>query len=200
MSDQKISYFNTLIFTIVTGVVSLCILGLLFFDFGKSMIYFIIAFEIGVFCLIAYCIYKIVTGAKKENTRKASYVLRFNECPDYYTKRNIGGDVYCVSDYIVRDRNGEVYVSRVSPVLDRDGEPLYPPKNITINDNSTVGQQPFDKIKLSALEKDDKFPKNEDKCALIYNTPKDRDAKFDSYREYSVLPWTYMRSRCESFA
>lgn len=200
MSDQKISYFNTLIFTIVTGVVSLCILGLLFFDFGKSMIYFIIAFEIGVFCLIAYCIYKIVSGAKKETVRKSSYVLRFNECPDYYTKRMIKDDTYCVSDYIVRDRNGEVYISRVSPTVDRDGEPLEPPKNITINATSTVGERSYDKIKLTALEKDDKFAKNDEKCSLVYNTPKDRDSKYDPYRDYSILPWTYMRSRCESFA
>jgi hypothetical protein len=195
-NEKKISYFNTLIFTIITGIVSLAILGLLFFEFGRTFIYFIIAFEIGVFILIAYCIYKIVSGSRKSDKNKDSYVLRFNECPDYFTRREAkDGTVSCVNKYIVKDRNGQIYLSAITPTQ-FNGEEVTIPASAQ-PDTSTPAS--YEKVILRQLEKDDKFSKYQDKCNLIWNAPKATDAHAAPYSGYSAIPWTYMRSRCESY-
>jgi hypothetical protein len=199
MSEQNVSYFNTLIFTIVTGVISLCILGVLFFEFGQKMIYFIIAFEVGVFILIGYCIYKIVSGNNKLAVRKNNYSLKFNECPDYYTKQMINGETYCVIDYISKDRNGLYFMSRLTPTTNAQGEAMEPPKTVIVNTSSTTSPTGIEKIPLYKLERDEAISSSRDKCKLLYSVPKDTAAKYVPYNGYSLMPWTYMHSRCESF-
>ena len=195
-NQKKVSYFNTLIFTIITGVISLCILGLLFFEFGRAFIYFIVAFEIGVFILIGYCIYKIVAGAKKVNKNAESYVLRFNECPDYFTKlTKSDGTIECVNKYLVKDRNGDVYLSTITPTHFNGDELSIPPSTTPDPTNPTI----YEKIQLKQLEKDERFEKYQDKCNLVWNQPKANDQKAAPYSGYSAVPWTYMRSRCESY-
>lgn len=197
-NEKKISYFNTLIFTIVTGIISLCILGLLFFEIGQKMIYFIIAFEIGVFALIGYCLYRIISGENKLKKNKESYVLRFNECPDYYTRHFNAekNQVECINNYIVKDRNGQVYLSSLLPTK-IGGEDVTIPPSVKAIPTTAAGHE---RIILNQLEKDENFPKYEDKCGLIFQTPASKDVKYNPYRSYSTIPWTYMRGRCESFA
>lgn len=198
-NDKKISYFNTLIFTIVTGIISLCIVGLLFFEVGQKMIYFIIAFEIGVFILITYCIYRIASADKKLSKSKDGYVLKFNECPDYFSRYinpNENGRVECINNYIVKDRNGQVYLSTITPAKYENENVTVPG---TVPEIPSTTAPPYTRVVLNALEKDENFPKNDDKCGLIFKTPVAKEPKTTPYRAYASVPWTYMRSRCESF-
>ena len=67
-SDPKIkSYFNTLIFTIISGIFSLVLIATLFFDMFKKYIPFIVTVEIGLFLIIGYCIYKIYNNEQKKD-------------------------------------------------------------------------------------------------------------------------------------
>lgn len=192
-TDNKISYLNTLIFTIVTGIISLIVLGCLFFEFGQRFIYFIIGFEIGVFFLIGYCIYKIVRAEKRYVSGDDKYVVRFNECPDYYAKRVYDGKEYCVNDYVVKDNAGGVYIVKVTPAS------TDPPTSITVTDNATpYSGQPYSKFELHALEADNALKTYDEKCKPLFVNP--TDAKYQGYPDVSQIPWTYVRSRCESFA
>ena len=60
MSDSKVSYFNTMIFTIITGTFSLLLLLILLFKDGRKVLPLILTIEIGVFLIIAVCITQII--------------------------------------------------------------------------------------------------------------------------------------------
>lgn len=197
-NDRKVSYFNTLLFTIITGIVSLCILALLFFEFGKKLIYFIIAFEVGVFILIAYCIYKIVSGEKKKLKSGDKYVVRFDECPDYYTKKEIDGKVWCYNDYVIKDLSGKIFVIRLTP-SEINNVPQDVPTTISVTNSRLANDPVYSKFELKALETDDKIPSYEDKCKLLFKMPPAED-KYTKHMHYTYIPWTYAKSRCASLA
>lgn len=196
-SQNKISYFNTLMFTIFTGIVSLGVLSFLFFDFGKKFIYFIIAFEVGVFMLIAYCLYKIISGDKKINA-KDKYVVRFDECPDYYSKKIIEGKEYCFNEYVVKDNAGNVKVIKITPA-EIGGVKQDPDSAITLTDIVEPNAKLYAKFELHKLENDDNIPTYEEKCKYLFKQPP-VDEKYNSYRQFTYIPYTYAKSRCESLA
>lgn len=196
--DNKISYFNTLMFTIFTAIASLGILSFLLFDFGKKFLYFIIAFEVGVFILIGYCIYKIIKGDKKAKDTKTKYVVRFDECPDYYSKKVINGDDYCFNEYLVRDDQGKPVLIKLTPA-EKDGTEISPESSVTLN-NTVPSIDNYNKFKLRRLESDEKISEFHNKCKLVFNKPNESDSKYDNYLHYPDIPYTYIKSRCASLA
>lgn len=193
-NDKKMSYFNTLMFTIITGIVSLCMLALLFFEFGKKFMIFIIAFEVGVFILITYSIVKIMMLDKKKQA--ANFIVKFEECPDYYAKKNIDGTDYCFNDYVVNDSNGNINIIRLTPT-EINNEINKVPKTISVSDDIRSGiDKHYEKFKLRELQTDNAIPKLKDKCGLFFKAPPD-DAKYNSYQHYNYIPWTYAKGRCE---
>lgn len=186
-------------FTIFTGIASLGVLSFLFFDFGKKFIYFIIAFEVGVFILIAYCIYKIITGDKKKKDNKDKYVVRFDECPDYYSKKIINGEDYCFNEYLVKDKRGNSMLIKLSP-YEMNGTTVTPETTTKLTNIVEPSAQLYSKFQLHKLEKDDNIPKFEDKCKLLFNNTSVSDPKYSSYLHYPHIPYTYAKSRCASLA
>jgi hypothetical protein len=197
-NNKKISYFNTLIFTIIAGVVSLGVVSLLFFDVGKQIIYFIVAFEVGVLGIIAYCIYKIIRGEMDKNNRKDKYVVRFDQCPDYYSSKIINNKEYCVADYIVRNAKGDVSVMRIFPEKDARGS-ISAPASISLDYANQTGADYKYKFELRQLEQDPKIPTFEEKCKYLYTEPP-QNPKYNAYRHFTQIPWTYAKSRCASLA
>lgn len=194
MDDRKISYFNTLIFTIITAVASLMVLGLLFLPIGKQFIYFIVAYEVGVFLIIAYCIFKILRGDKKFDENRKNFVVRFDECPDFYTKTmHADNTLWCHNDYKVIDpRTQEELVYRIFPMRYKD-QPTSVPTTITLADN--IPGQPYARFQLKQLESDDDYPTYDKKCQVLFKNPSSSN---ESYNTFQDLPWTYAKSRCES--
>ena len=196
--DKKISYFNTLMFTIFTAIASLGVLSFLLFDFGKKFLYFIIAFEVGVFILIGYCIYKIIKGDKKAKDNKTKYVVRFDECPDYYSKKIINGDDFCFNEYLVKDDQGKPLLIKLTPA-EIDGTAISPESYATLNNNVPTTDD-YRKFKLHRLETDEKIADFSDKCKLVFSKPNVSDSKYDNYTHYPDIPYTYIKSRCASLA
>lgn len=192
--DRKISYFNTLIFTIITAIASLAVLALLFFPFGKDFIFFIIAYEIGVFLIIAYCVYKIIRGDKDLRDQRASFVVRFDECPDFYTKNLHKEDnkLWCHNDYKVVDTaTKQEYIYRIYP-LKVDNAEVNLPKTI---DLAARNNPAYTQFELKKLETDDKYETYQKKCSVLYKNPRSGNSAYNSFQD---LPWTYAKSRCES--
>lgn len=196
--DNKISYFNTLMFTIFTAIASLGVLSFLLFDFGKKFIYFIVAFEVGVFTLIGYCIYKIIKGDKKANDIKTKYVVRFDECPDYYSRKVINGDDFCFNEYLVKDYQGNPVLIKISPA-EIDGI-TNTPEASTILNTTIPPTDNYSKFKLHRLEADEKIADYSEKCKIVYTKPSVSDSKYDNYTHYPDIPYTYIKSRCASLA
>lgn len=198
MSDnKKIEYFNTLIFTVITGIVSLIVLCLLFFDFGKKFVYLIIVFELGVFIIIGMCIYEIVKaeGRKKDVD---GYTIRLDQCPDYYSSVSLNGTDYCMNWFFGKDAFGKKVLMRVYPLRDAFGNEISVEPEIQRSALTPTATNNYANFALYDLEKEERLPTQNKKCDVIFKTP--TDTNLSKYAGHSVVPWTYARSRCQSLS
>ena len=193
--DEKKSYINTLVFTIISGIVSLILLVALFFPVGQKFMVAIITVEVGIFVIIGYCIYQIMTAESRLRKLKESnkLMVNFNECGDYYVRReDSNGKVVCSNDYIITDPSNDQYTMKI--YADDLGTAL--PSTNEINPSASNGGFQADKryetYYLKELETSDKLKTGEDKCKPLF-------FKDDTYRHYNNIPWTFAKSRCQSF-
>ena len=197
---SKISYFNTLIFTIVSGIISLLLLMILFFDFGKQNAYFIITIEVGIFMVIAICVYQIIRNESLLNSRKqlSNAKLSFSECPEYFTKTNLGDSVICMNNYKSQEPNGVQYIIKIYDSSEEIPATLQNPQI-----NYTEATTKKDGFKLYEIEQTPEFKNAIDQCAYIINEPKPTTGtavQFQSkFEGYSKTPWLHAKARCAPY-
>jgi len=196
-SNKKIEYFNTLIFTVITGIVSLIVLCMLFFDFGKKFVYLIIMFELGVFVIIGLCIYEIMKAETKK-TNVDGYQIRFNQCPDYYSSVSLNGTDYCMNWFQGKDAFGKDVIIRVYPLQDSFGNEITVNKEFPASELTPAQTSTYTNFALYDLEKEERLPTQNKKCDVIFKPS--RDTNLAKYAGHSVVPWTYARSRCQSLS
>lgn len=191
--NKKISYKNTLIFTIFAAVASIVLIAALFFASFRDYIYFIAIVEIAIFAIIGYCIYKIVTYEKRleaiRNAKRTS--IAFTECPDYYVKKYTEkGAPYCSNEYRVRDRQAVESIMKIYPAS-IETPPMH---NIAIPVDTAPKHEKF---LLGEINNSRDLPTTKEKCGVLFNEPS--DPKLAQFKGYNNIPWTYVRSRCEGF-
>lgn len=198
MSAYKKSYYNTLIFTIVTGIFSVALLFVLMLKDGKSYLPFIITLEVGIVSIIALCITMILVNesrqAKKQQAASANVV--FSSCPDYFVKRYDGNKELCSNEYLMKDETGKQYLIKIYPAdsgTTVDSKYTLPPTHSTRYNNDPK----YEKFYLNEIDSAPEFKSPSDKCALLFNSP--ADPKLVKYRGYNLPPWTTMRAKCDSF-
>ena len=197
--NKKTSYFNTLVFTIIAGIVSLCIMGLFFFDIGKEFMVFLIALEVGIFSIIAFTIFKIYKYEKDIQSKGGALTMSFDECPDYYVKRDVGGKDYCFNEYHMQDVDGTNTIVKIQPLSIAGTQVPMNQGTITASDSVDAQDPLYAKFELRKLQNDITIPSSEQKCSLVYSVP--RTSQYTAtYSHIPDLPWTYARSRCQSFA
>lgn len=197
--NTKISYFNTLIFTIVAGIISLLLLLSLFSDKVKNMaFYFIMAVEIGIFSVVAVCIFQILSNEAKLNAQKKTLEAKiaFTECPDYFIRSEEGGDTFCLNDYAVSDRTGNQLIMRIYPA----DVPLPDSLPATVLDKN-------EKFNLYQLQQSQDLTNAKQQCAPIFQEPNVNGASSPAQAEqlrqyvgYSKLPWSHARTKCAPYA
>lgn len=204
-NNKRISYKNTLIYTIVTAIVSLLILALLFIPSMFDYIYFIAIIELGIFIIIGVCIYKIINYDKNLNKLRDqnSYYIPFSECADYFVKKTDSkGNTYCSNEYNVKDQFGNVKLMKIYP-----SGVLLPPthKNTIINDiNCKAGDtectinDKYEKYSLNQIPDSKLLKTNQQKCSVLFVEPTD-PALIPAYSGYTQIPWTHVKGRCETF-
>lgn len=194
MTDKssKTSYFNTLIFTIISGIVAIVLLLLLFFDIFTPYWYFIIALEIGILLIVIYCISQIVSNEKKIALwkEKGNFGVRFDACPEYYIKEaakdSDNKDITnCTNSYIYTDRAYNQYVMK-----------LYPDDKDLPSSTAYALDVKHEKFDLAALDKNTKLTTSFEKCGPVFS---DSYSSNTSLQGYSSLPWLRVRSQCESY-
>lgn len=192
--NSRVSYFNTLIFTIISGIISLLLLLALFFEVGKKNAYLIIMVEIGIFTIIALCIYKIIINEKRLSKDKKQIYnkLSFQSCPDYFEK-SIENDVtYCKNNFVITNADNTQKKILIYPLAATLPKPSYPLNNSSSNPITF-------KFPLYNVEKSDKFKSANDECAIIMKEPPPNVVALQEFKDYSKLPWSYARSRCEPY-
>jgi hypothetical protein len=201
MSNEtnKVSYFNTLIFTILAGILSLTLLILLYYKNFRDFLPFIITLEVGIFGLIIICIFQIIYNEIFLNKLKKNmqYVMDFNTCPDYYTKRDNGSHEICSADYIYIDKNKKRWIMKIYPVNDitntlSGSRPL--PSTVSFD---YKGNEPkYEKFPLHEIENEKTLKTYSDKCGILFSDPNDPTLAY--LKGYNVIPWTTMNSKCAS--
>lgn len=196
--NSKISYFNTLIFTIVAAIISLLLLlSLIFEQVRKNAMIFVIALEIGIFTIIMICIWQIVANEKHLNALRntVSPKISFSECPDYYTKATENNQVVCLNNYQITDGT----VSYTILIYPEDKElPMIIPDDVNLTK--------ADKFNLYDLEQNPDFKSARDQCAPIMTEPNlnaaatpEETEKLKKLQNYSKLPWTHAQARCAAY-
>ena len=191
--NKKISYTNTLFFTIFNAIFAIILVLLLFFRIIPSeYMYFIIGVEVGVVLIVAYCIYRIIRFEKflEAMRNPKNLYIPFDSCPDYFVKSDDQGNgkTICSSQYTVTDRNNTNYIMKIypasvhlPPVLD---------KNTEVSSSAK-----YDKFYLNEINESKQLQTMKDKCGVLYVEP--TDANMVQYQGYTKVPWTSVRGRCE---
>lgn len=191
--NKKLSYKNTLIFTILAAVTSVVLIGFLAFQSFRDYIYFIVIVEVAIFAIIGYCIYRIVTYEKRLEAlrNQKRNTVAFNECPDYYIKKfDVKGAPFCSNEYRVKDQQSNEYVMKVYP------SSVETPS--TIEKNAPVTNAPkYEKFYLNEIPNTKDLVTSKEKCGVLFNEP--TNPSLLQLRGYTEIPWTYMRSRCDGF-
>jgi hypothetical protein len=194
MSDSKISFFNTLIFTIITGTFSLLLLLILLLKNGRQFLPFIITAEVGIFIIIAMCITQIIINEKRKEKTSGNWgdYIKFTQCPDYYIKRFTSEKEICSNEHMYIDPTSrevytmKIYLSEPIPDIPKEHVPKYDEKNINV----------LDKFPLSDLDTNSNIKSAEEKCELLFGPP--TSDKLKSFEKYQYLPWLSMRSKCRA--
>ena len=120
--NRKVSYFRTLIFTIISAMISLVLFGVLYLK--PEFKSFVITIEIGIFAIIGYTIYSIVQHEKLLNQMSdpSRFRFGFDSCPDYYIKR-VDEDTrkdFCSNEYIVVDKESPLQKKLIMKIVDEN--------------------------------------------------------------------------------
>jgi len=198
-SADKLSYINTLVFTIIAGIVSIGILCMLFFPIGKRFLVFIVAVEIGIFAIIGYCIYTIAMNESMLRKLRDSnnLVVNFEQCGDYYVRKvNEYNKEICTNNYVITDKFNTKYVMKIY-----DAEGPDPPSENVISDtvinsfgsgNETRTMNRKEVYDMKELSTASNLTTFSEKCKPFYfNTA--------GYEDYMNIPWTFAKARCQSF-
>lgn len=191
-SNPKVkSYFNTLIFTIISGIFSLVLMAALFFEIFKGYLPLIVTVEVGLFIIIGYCIYKIYENESIYEIKKSAknFIIDFQQCPEYYVKRIIDGNTICSNEYVTEDKFQKKQIIKIYPE-DIAGQTTYSfPSN---HSNTYVdSNNPQEKFRIDTISNNNTLS-TKDKCNVLYGNNQ-------SLIKYSRLPWTGLKSRCNAY-
>jgi hypothetical protein len=192
--NKKISYKNTLVYTIITAIISLALLVLLAFKSFMEYIYLISIVEVGIFIIIGYCIFKIINFEKSLDSLRdpKKYYIPFSECPDYYVKKfdSKSGEPYCSNEYRVTDAHNNVKLMKIYP-----STISLPSKH---DDSTSVNlSKKYEKLWLNQISSSKDLKTLRDKCSVLSVEP--TDTKLLDFKGYTNVPWTSVRGRCEGF-
>lgn len=193
-SSRKISYYNTLIFTIIAGVVSLLLLAALFFDVLKKWKIFIITVEVGIFLIIGICIWQIFANEiLLDKYKKAkNFEIDFTQCPDYYVSRMVNNATICSNEYVVEDEFRNKRIMKIYPADNPSKNEVYPLPKLHLS-NFTDSAKPSDKFDSAFIQTATDLKDTQAKCSAVLGQE-------DKYKAFSNIPWVSVRSRCATYA
>lgn len=184
-AEQRVAYFNTLVFTIISGIVSLGILIFMFFKPAAKLFPFLITVEVGIFLIIIITITQIIKAEKEKDKykNKKNFTINFTTCPDYYVERNEGDKTICSNEYIVEDENKLKHILKILPATE-----TFPETHITTytTDSAT------DKFNNLVIDNAKELKDNLGKCAAL-------DGRNEAFKAYSKIPWSGVHARCDSY-
>lgn len=200
MEDSKAkSYFRTLIFTVVSAVLSLALFGLLFWK--RELLTFVMIVEVGIFAIIGYLIYVIVQHEKMLSAMSdpKNFKFGFDVCPDYYVKRtdDESNRDFCSNEYVVVDKDSPLQKKLIMKIVDENTALPSSHSPSYISRDGTTGiklqPKPSDKFMLDNFFAPE-LKTNKERCDVVNPSVV---TQLESMQGYKNIPWTYTRPRCD---
>ena len=199
--NRRISYVRTLVFTIVSALLSIVLFGLIFIKGARDWLLFIIITEIGIFSIIIYCIIAIINREKKfqEMRDPKNYVVKFDNCPDYYVKRYDATTkgYFCSNEYVVVDPRNPTkkLIMKLFPENDNSPPQFHNPEfKIRNGTGPLTNPQPIDKFMIEDMLS--KVTTVNERCQIV--NPNVAEKSTDKLSGFKVIPWTSVQKRCDT--
>lgn len=199
--NKRISYVRTLVFTIVSALLSILLFGLVFVKGAKDWLLFIIITEIGIFSIIIYCIIAIINREKKLQQMRdpKNYVIKFDNCPDYYVKRydTVSKGYFCSNEYVVTDPRNPTKTLIMKVFAEGDNSsPAAHNKDFKVRFGTgpATDPQPNDKFMIDDLLT--KVNTMVDRCSIV--NPEIPEKSTDKLVGFKTIPWTNVQRRCQT--
>lgn len=194
-NPKELSYKNTLIFTIIAAIISILLLLVLLMKNGRQYLPFIVTLECGIFFIILMCITQIYINEQNvlKYMNSKDKIVTFSKCPDYFTKRTIGDKEICSNEYIYFDDNKNKFILKIYP-LSTTKTIAFPTNHITTYDSNAPPKK-YEKFPLNEIQTAADLSTVAEKCSVVTSPP---GGKLSAYDDYSLIPWTTMRARCET--
>lgn len=190
------SYINTLVFTLVVGLLSLLLLlGMIFTTAMGTYAWFVITLEVGFFAIILWNLIQITTyesRVRKMTHNAAKNSLVAQTCPDYFTMSySTTGETECINVFKgvspAKERFIMLFVPSTSSEQVVDDATKSTMTRFTVN-------PPDMKIAMKTFEE----KRVEDACKIVQGRA-DLASSPSEPNNYTV-PWTDLRNKCEGFA
>lgn len=189
MEKYDLSYYNLLIFTILSAIISIILIIVVYLQDYKKYIPFIATLIFGIFGIILYIIIKVYLNNLDYNNQ----ILTFDKCPEYFNKKIIDGKEICTNDSIYYDENNNQFILKVYPVDNINKQfPLPSKLNLTYSQSDNK----YEKFPLNEINNTASLNNNTKKCSTIYGTVTDPDLA--TFNQYALTPWTNFKSQCAS--
>lgn len=191
MEKYNVSYYNLLIFTIISSIFCILLTLILYYQGIEKYMPFLVTLISGVVLIIFYYLIVIYLNDKERDEQ----LLSFYKCPEYYNKKNIGGKEICTNDSLYYDQNNKQYIMKIYPASAKLTTETYPlPSKLDVNYRPTDNK--YEKFPLDEINSTVVFNSNTKKCSPIKGTVNDKSIL--SYNNYSLTPWTNIKSQCSS--
>ena len=192
--QRSASYLNTLVFTIIAGVVSVGLLVIILYANVAEYKYALATIEAGLIFVIVSAlvhIYWIESSAKRMASNAHKNALLAKNCPDYYTMVHSPktGEV-CTNTFKGMLPTGQPFAMVYIPSTDATAEVRNGAKKVLFRGNPSDPS-----IDVKSFE--DK--QVQDACLYVAGRPVQGDPDTKTANNYSI-PWTDMRSKCESLS
>lgn len=188
-TNKNRSYYNLLLFTIISALISLALIGALYFKGLNNYLTFIITVEIGIFLIICWCIYVVLRNEYLMNLRKNdfSYTVTYNKCPDYYTQiRDKAGNIICLNNYSFTTPTGDSYILKIYPTT------ASPSPNIDYTYQDGVQVPKYESFPLNEISTN--LPLYTSQCSVFTKNPGSNVPI--NLIGYNDIPWTNVKSQC----
>jgi len=147
-----------------------------------------------IFGIILICVIQILLNSKSQKTNK--YILTWDKCPDYYTKRTSGTQDICSSDYLYTDAYGIQWIMKIYPDDDTTIPGGMRPLPLTADLTYNGGEPKYEKFPLTEISKENKLGTDAEKCGVLYNNPTSTSLSY--LNGYNLVPWNIMTAKCDS--
>lgn len=195
MAKQAQSYINTLVFAIITGLVTLVLLiGILFSSAMNEYAYVLVTVEVGLIAIVSYALYNIIayeSKMKRLSSTASKNALLAQNCPDYYTVGyDATGAAVCKNFFKGRSPSGESFAMFYVPSQQYTSRMENARREYVFSGNppsSSIAMKDFENKRV------------EDTCKQVQGRPPENDTAKTVANNY-VIPWTDMRPKCDGFS